>query len=339
MSKIQIPWKTYYFYRSRLNPTDSTMYETILEGLLNWEPEITLADEYDIHHVYRIYTMVLRDCPMLFHVSTGISLRTLFRSTLVPNYILTKEEYARLSRKVQEFALGSVKKMKGFEPYQRTKNIHDSMLKHVIYGDLDAADSHNVVGAILKKKAVCESISKAFKLLCDVNQIPCIVVFGYGASTDGIDWGDVDSDNQEDNHAWNMVRFGNRWYNVDITYDLGISNYPEDKAFRYDYFCRGDVPFQSCHRASDTILPRCEKDHSVYRSLGHYVTSNAELVNIARKIAVRGTRSIVYEYEPSEKLTPDSMGALLSFILLDKGLVPCSYSTNPTMHIIQVYFE
>lgn len=339
MPKITIPWKTFYYYRNRLNSTDSAMYETILDGLLNWKKHIILQGDYDIKHVYSIYTMVLRDCPMLFHVSTGISMFPFARSILVPKYTMTPDRYEALSRKVQEFALRSVDRMKTFEPYQRARNIHDSMLKHVIYGDLDADDSHNVIGAILKKKAVCESIAKAYKLLCDVNQIPCIVVFGYGASTDGINWGDVDSDTLEDNHAWNYVKFGSHWYSVDVTYDLGVSNFPEDKAFRYDYFCRSDDVFQTDHRPSGSMLPPCTRDLSVYRSMGHYVACNPDLVTVARKLARRGTKSIVFEYAPGKNLSPDSMATLLSFILVDKGLVPRAYSTNPNMHIMQVYFH
>lgn len=339
MPQITIPWKTHYFYRNRLNPADSAIYETIFDGLMNWKSQIILKKQYDIEHVYSIYTMVLRDCPMLFHVSTGISMHKFPVAIVVPNYIMTPEQYERASRKVQEFALRSVDKMKHLDPYHRAKNIHDSMLKHVIYGDLDAEHSHNAIGAILKKLAVCESISKAYKLLCDVNQIPCIVIFGYGSSADGVNWGDVASDDHEDNHAWNCIKVGGRWYNVDVTYDLGISNYPKDQAFRYDYFCRSDAVFRADHRPSGAMLPKCEKDHSVYRSLQHYVTSNADLVTLVRKLAPKGTKSIVFEYEPSPHLSPDTMVRLLAFILIDRGLLPCSYSTNPAMHIMQVYFQ
>lgn len=338
MPRITIPWKTFYYYRNRLNPTDSEMYETILEGLLTWEKQIVLKSNYDIKHVYSIYTMVLRDCPMLFHVSTGISMFPFEKAVLLPKYTMTPEQYEVVSQKVQKFALRSVDRMKTFDPYQRARNIHDSMLKHVIYGDLDADDSHNVIGAILKKKAVCESIAKAYKLLCDVNQIPCIVVFGYGTSTDGINWGDVDSDTLDDNHAWNYVRLGNHWYSVDVTYDLGISDYPQDKTFRYDYFCRSDAVFFSDHRPSGRMLPPCSRDLSVYRCMGHYVATNPNLVTVARKLAVRGTKSIVFEYAPGKNLSPDTMASLLAFILCDRGLVPRAYRTNPSTHIMQVYF-
>ena len=339
MPRITIPWKTHYYYRNRMTGSDRAIYETILEGLFNWEPRITLGGYHDIDHVGRIYSLILRDCPMLFHVSSGYSYIPATPSVFLPKYTMTPAEYEETSRKVRAFALRSVERMKHMDPYQRAKNIHDAMLKHVIYGDLEATDSHNVIGAILKKKAVCESISKAYKLLCDVNQIPCIVIFGYGASADGVDWDKVESDCRQDNHAWNCVKFGSHWYNVDVTYDLGMSNYPVDQAFRYDYFCRSDAIFRADHRPSGSTLPPCERDHSVYRSLGHYVTCNANLITLARKLGKPGSKSIIFEYEPGANLTPESMASLLCFILADRGLFPGSYATNPSTHIMQVYFR
>ena len=59
-------------------------------------------------------------------------------------------------------------------PWSRLKYL----VKHVEYHNTETNNEHNILGTILDKKAVCESIAKSYKLLYDYNMIPAIVVFG-----------------------------------------------------------------------------------------------------------------------------------------------------------------
>lgn len=65
---------------------------------------------------------------------------------------------------------------------------------------------------------VCDGYSKAFKMLCDENNIPCIIVVGYAGNV---------------GHAWNYVKMGGRWYAIDSTWDDldGSSNICSDEFF------------------------------------------------------------------------------------------------------------
>lgn len=333
------PWKTFYFYRKNLNPTERAIYETIRTGLMNWAPEIDLREDYDIDRIYSIYTMVLRDNPMLFHAGTGMRMRRLVWSTIIPEYTITPQEYDKVFQKVVAFALASKQKMDGMDTYHLVKNIHDAMVKHVIYNESNVVHAHNIIGAILEKKAVCESIAKAFKILCDANQIPCIVVFGYAGSTDGMTWGNVDSDDKDDNHAWNRVQIGNHWYNIDVTFDIGQAQYRKTKTFRYDFFCRSDAVFSSDHRPSFRALPACDADHSVYRSLGNYAARKSDLVMLTRNAVKRGQKSITFEYHPNLDLPPEEVGILLSIVLTGTGLSPATYENNTRLRIMHITFE
>lgn len=56
---------------------------------------------------------------------------------------------------------------------------------------------------------VCEGYSRAFKVLCDRLQIPCVLVDGYAADS---------LDSSPELHMWAYVQMDdNRWYGVDIT--------------------------------------------------------------------------------------------------------------------------
>lgn len=55
---------------------------------------------------------------------------------------------------------------------------------------------------------VCESYARAFKVLCDAADIPCVLEDGMSYNTLG-----------SGAHMWNCVKIGNQWYNADITWD------------------------------------------------------------------------------------------------------------------------
>lgn len=63
-------------------------------------------------------------------------------------------------------------------------------------------------GVFVNGYAVCEGYSKAFKMLMDSQNIPCVEVVGYY----------YDNDNPEP-HAWNYVKLDEKWYLVDATYN------------------------------------------------------------------------------------------------------------------------
>ena len=55
-------------------------------------------------------------------------------------------------------------------------------------------------GRIGQSGPICESYSRAFKVLCDTEAIPCVLVDGA-------------------NHMWNYVQVGSFWYAVDVTWN------------------------------------------------------------------------------------------------------------------------
>ncbi len=58
-------------------------------------------------------------------------------------------------------------------------------------------------------EGVCESYTRAYKAILDKLGINCIVAGG----------GYKVSDTQTENHAWNYVQIGGKWYGVDVTHD------------------------------------------------------------------------------------------------------------------------
>ena len=75
-------------------------------------------------------------------------------------------------------------------------------------------DSYNIYGAIVKKKAVCDGISDAFKYICNKCDLECLIICG-----------DLDyTINEVYGHQWNIVPIYDSWFLIDCTFDLKTSN-------------------------------------------------------------------------------------------------------------------
>lgn len=101
--------------------------------------------------------------------------------------------------------------------YEKVKAAHDYVLEMVAYNynDVDAAYGHTVTGGLLDKYnhlGICECYAKLFRLICNANDIPCILITG-GSSYNAD--GSINA-----NHMWNYVQMEDgQWYLTDPTWD------------------------------------------------------------------------------------------------------------------------
>lgn len=115
--------------------------------------------------------------------------------------------------------------VKGYTRYEKVKSIHDTIAKQVSYDyEFTNGTAHQPTSVFLEPfLPVCEGYAEAFKMLCDREGIPCIIVVGNAKDNSGNLVG----------HAWNYVKMeDNKWYAVDLTWDDQGSIY-------YDYFLVG----------------------------------------------------------------------------------------------------
>lgn len=119
--------------------------------------------------------------------------------------------------------------VKGYTRYDKVKSIHDTIAKQVTYDpNYDNANAngtaHQPTSVFLEPfLPVCEGYAEAFKMLCDREGIPCVIVVGNAKDNSGKLVG----------HAWNYVKMeDNKWYAVDLTWDDQGSIY-------YDFFLVG----------------------------------------------------------------------------------------------------
>ena len=147
-------------------------------------------------------------------------------------------------------------------PLMREKLIFNYIADHIAYDhealqnsrttpgwSSQSSDAWSAYGALVKKKAVCQGVACAFKLLCDQVDIPSLVVIGTVLSVN-------------ERHAWNMVRIDGHFYHVDCTWMLRTEINTQIPYRRYKYFNIPDQMFQGERTVEMDYLPKC-------RSLRH----------------------------------------------------------------------
>lgn len=165
------------------------------------------------------------------------------------NFDNTVSRQTDLNKAIKNF------KISGDTRYDKLKSIHDSLANKITYDRNETVkpDSFEATGALLDGLAVCEGYSKAFKLLCDRENIPCVLVRGRSNFNS--------SDNE--NHMWNYVQMeDNNWYAIDLTWD------DQETSIQYDYFLSG----------SDTIATNFGGDS--------FLSSHVEMGNFSSNAAI-----------------------------------------------------
>lgn len=148
--------------------------------------------------------------------------------------LIYKEEYAK---KIRDKIVNN---LKGYSNYEQIKYVHNWLIDNLEYDTTyKQTDIHNVYGALVNRKVVCEGYARAFKYILDGLNIENILVSGTATN----------SNNSTESHAWNYVKLDGKWYAIDVTWDDPIikgGGRLTDK-LRYQNFLKGKDEFLSNH--------------------------------------------------------------------------------------------
>lgn len=189
-----------------------------------------------------VFNSVLYDHPEILRLENDY--RYLYNSnsnvitSVQPNYLdFDIEEYKKFDEIIKPLIDEAQNKQ---TEYEKIKYVHDWIVDYLSYST-DVKESQNAVEAILNKKSVCAGYSRLFQYCMHELQIPCAYITG---TLNGVP------------HGWNLIKFNNQYYNVDVTND---DNYYE----KYRYFLCSDSKLnQNGYKKSEyfNLLPKCEKN-------------------------------------------------------------------------------
>lgn len=133
---------------------------------------------------------------------------------------------------------------------------------------------HSAYAAAVKKKAVCQGYATLlYRMLLQVG-VPCRYVRGYSGG---------------EGHAWNIVKLGGKYYNLDATWDAS-----QKAAGQYfQYFLRSQANFPDHSREAEYRTAKFNKAYPMATTDGNYhVWESSYTVDVQPTCTTAGSKSI-----------------------------------------------
>lgn len=203
------------------------------------------------------YKSTSTDGDYLANIYSGYKVETYYNNmgaslTYSFTYHETKKQTDVVNKKIK-LILNDMKISKK-TTYQKVKLIHDYIVNNTEYDT--SYTNYNAYSALINKSSVCQGYSLlAYKMLIEAG-VPTKIVTGFG---DG------------EAHAWNIVKIGEVWYNLDCTWDDPITSNGE-QILQYDYFLKNEKDFINHMRDTEFTTksfnkkyPMSKKSYSVVK--------------------------------------------------------------------------
>lgn len=229
-----------YPYYEMLNDTQQSLYRQIFANAEKQNKYFAPVTDVTANDLKNAFTAVVNDHPELFWVDTAYKYKytpkgSVADITLVFNVTANNLEQSKLdfeagAKRIKDETYGK------YTDYDREKAVHDAILDSVVY-DANAPMNQSAYSALVYGRTVCAGYARALQYVLQQLDIPCYYVTGYAG----------------ENHAWNIVKLDDGYYNVDSTWDDTNPN-------TYDYFNCSDADYASDHVRKDLsiYLPPCD---------------------------------------------------------------------------------
>ncbi len=229
----------FYPYYAMLDSTCQELYKQIYANACDLVASFAPCKTVNTDQVQYTFEAVFGDHPELFYVQTAYtekytSDRKVVEIDMAYYTIANDLENARAAFESAATAIEEAARQYP-DDYSREKYVHDALLQTVIY-DSQAPMDQSAYSALVNGRSVCAGYARAFQYIMQNLGIPTY----YCAGSSGED------------HAWNIVKLGDGYYNVDVTWD-------DTDPSSYDYFNKTDGDYAGTHvrKSLSVYLPAC----------------------------------------------------------------------------------
>ena len=226
---------------------------------------------------------------------------------------------------------------------QKVKAIHDWLVMNVVYDNdllnmvyvgsntLKKYNGFYLEGVFLDNKAVCEGISKAFTVLCNIEGIPCVSVEGiqtYNPNGAG--------------HAWNKVYIDGIWYIADATSDGTIIG-NEYEVLSYNYFLISEDEYSIKYTETSNTNIICDSKVDIYENMtftykgslyDYVIESQEELNDIVGYLYSGQTGNCTIEFELAFNYGNDLMDEIQTAFRNNNLSASYSYMNNGSIFML-----
>lgn len=228
-----------YPYYQMLSENQQSVYRQIYANAQNLTEKFAPEKTVSASDVKTAFEAVIGDHPEMFWLETGYSSKYLTNGQCVEidlKYNSTADDLESAKQRFDAAAQNLITGAASLDSnYEKEKYVHDALASAVTY-DLTADMNQSAYSALVNGKSVCAGYARAYQYLLQQLGIPCYYCTGYSGG----------------DHAWNIVKLEDGYYNVDVTWD-------DAAAIRYDYFNKTDADFASTHIRQNlsVYLPAC----------------------------------------------------------------------------------
>lgn len=219
--------KEFYPYYHLLNSRMQRVYRQIYANAVALNDSFAPVEQINTDQLKNVFEAVYNDHPELFWLDTEYSCKyrvggncveiTLQYNRTAQNLAQSKEEFEKAADKILDEAKEKETDL------EKERYVHEALMKQADYAT-SSAMNQSAYSALVDGDTVCAGYARAFQYLMQQLEIPCYYCTGYSG----------------EDHAWNIVKIDDGYYNVDVTWD------DTDPATE-DYFNKTDAELVGTH--------------------------------------------------------------------------------------------
>ncbi|MCR5526310.1 MAG: hypothetical protein K6F39_02860 [Lachnospiraceae bacterium] len=277
---------TMYPYYHMLNDTAQHVYRQIYANATELNDKFkSVENDITANELKNAFTAVVCDHPELFYLDTAFSAKYRENGNCIELDLEYNDTAENISSSKQAFESAVSDALSGAraqsDEYGKEKAVHYAIAKRNKY-NRNAAMNQSAYSALVNGSTVCAGYSRAFQYCLQQLGIPCYYCYGTAG----------------ENHAWNIVKLGDEYYNVDVTWD----DIDGEDEVQYNYFNKKDSDYGTTHIRKELakLLPPCNGE--TYRNLEPENEQEEETLSVSDILAMLGNddESSSTESEPTE---------------------------------------
>lgn len=231
----------FYPYYGMLDRRMQTLYRQIYANAVELSGPFVPAVSASVGQVRDVFEAVCNDHPELFWMETEYSCKYVEKRCVEISlrYHWSKDELGEVKKQFDKSADKLIQGARELDTdAEREKYVHDMLVQTVDYHAATAMNQ-SAYSALVNGRSVCAGYARAFQYVLMELGIPCYYCTGYSGG----------------DHAWNIVKLDDGYYNVDVTWD-------DTQPSTCDYFNKTDADYAKTHvrKSLSVNLPVCNAD-------------------------------------------------------------------------------
>lgn len=199
---------TYSIYYTFLTEEEQKLYKQIYANIINLKETFIPIVDMNKDQILKVYKYVTYDNPELFWLSNGFTYKYKDKDAICKQITLRfnglQYEYEKNKKLFDDSANSIIEEANNLtSDYEKELFVYNKIIKSATY-DAKTYYNQTAYSTLVNGKTVCAGYSKAFQYV--MKKLNIITYYVVGKA------------NKED-HAWNIIKLDDGFYNVDLTWE------------------------------------------------------------------------------------------------------------------------